>query len=283
MSKTFDSKIQKRVQAFVEHMLQYTIRLARLNAELKPIEGAASGFILNREGSQYLMSAGHVFRSGGDWGIETDVVVSGETVVIPVSSIQLISRITLDSSEGAVDAFQALLATSEVIELAEIQKYCSDPSASPEPLDIAWTELSIAKLRETLSADDRLKDVTWSLPAYTGPVDVEPSSSEPYGFAAYSRVEFHQDISRLLREEAYEVGMQFVGIDPKHDLYKFKLARNHQGDAYYKGSSGAPIADPTGKIVAIVVCGSEADNIIYGFPINRIGNLLNLERAPEKV
>ena len=71
--------------------------------------------------------------------------------------------------------------------------------------------------------------------------------------------------------------MDFEGTDEKYDPYRFKLARNHQGHKYYCGSSGSPIADLSGKIVAIVVCGSAVDNAILGFPLRRIEYLLHLE------
>ena len=62
--------------------------------------------------------------------------------------------------------------------------------------------------------------------------------------------------------------MTFEGIDNR-GLYRFALARKHQGDAFYKGCSGSPIAAPDGTIVALVQGGAEMANEIYGVPLAR--------------
>jgi hypothetical protein len=70
--------------------------------------------------------------------------------------------------------------------------------------------------------------------------------------------------------------MQYDQLASSDLMYYFQLARKHQGNEYYCGSSGAPIADSEGKIVAVVLGGSEKTNTIYGFPLARIASLLEL-------
>ena len=118
-----------------------------------------------------------------------------------------------------------------------------------------------------------LDDLRIELPAYQGPIHDEPKGNRAYAFASWSRTEFHPAKQTLIRDSACEAGMRYVGND-SNGLYKFELSRKHQGHDYYKGSSGAPIADEEGKIVSIVLKGDEDDNIIYGFPISSLAEII---------
>jgi len=78
----------------------------------------------------------------------------------------------------------------------------------------------------------------------------------------------------LERRPAYEIGMEFSGEHPSEAAYVFKLARPHQGHDYYEGASGAPIADPTGKIVSVVLGGNPDANVIYGAKLANYAGLI---------
>jgi hypothetical protein len=69
--------------------------------------------------------------------------------------------------------------------------------------------------------------------------------------------------------------MTFEGTR-RSGAYEFRLARKHQGHKYYKGASGAPIADEEGRIVALVLRGDPVRNLIIGAPIARYEGLLPL-------
>ena len=63
--------------------------------------------------------------------------------------------------------------------------------------------------------------------------------------------------------------MRYSETDADTGLYKFELARKHQGHSYYKGASGAPIADPEGRIISMLVCGDEDEVFLYGVPLRK--------------
>ena len=77
--------------------------------------------------------------------------------------------------------------------------------------------------------------------------------NEAYGFAVINNYEFTRDINGLILPTycCVEVGMELV--EQTERLNIFKLARPHQGDEYYQGASGAPIADPEGQITSILI------------------------------
>ncbi len=256
-------------------MKRTTARLVRVTSEGK-FEGIASGFIVKSREKYFLVSAGHAFWSGARWLLETNYSTSSETLLIHLGSSQLISAIELSDLEKLLST-EALADEPTELRLPALNEDCYESKVG-EAMDIAWTEINLDALRAELAKDGRLEDSTLDLDVYTGPVDAEPSPTELYGFASCSRVqvEEHLHVRRLGREVACELGMEYDGLDARYDLYRFKLSRTHQGHEYYHGSSGSPIADPSGLIVAIVVCGSKTENVIFGFPLKRIARLLHL-------
>jgi hypothetical protein len=63
-----------------------------------------------------------------------------------------------------------------------------------------------------------------------------------------------------------ELNMRYVGIDPKNELYRFEPV-NFRGHDFYEGASGAPIADPTGLIVSMLVGGDKDGRFLWGVPL----------------
>jgi hypothetical protein len=278
MSKPSPDSESEIAQLFLEHMCLYTLRLVKLTENYLP-NGAASGFILEENNSYFLLSAGHSFWKEGAWGIETDVITDEGVLIIPVPPLQLLSKLTLKSGANVTEALQAKLAQLESIDVKDIAKpYLDSTGFSIHPLDVAWAKLDFSELDELALKHPALANERLSLPIYRGPINTKPSRRSLYGFAALKPIELehHGDLIILDRDIRYEYGMQYIGTDRKYDLYKFLLARSHQGDEYYHGVSGAPIADLTGKIVAIVVSGSEDDNLIYGLPLRRVSRFLGL-------
>ena len=83
---------------------------------------------------------------------------------------------------------------------------------------------------------------------------------ELYAFIGMSRDEADPFLRAVFREPAYEFGMTLSqSPDASHEA-RLSLAREHQGHRFYRGSSGAPVCDPTGAIYGIVAGGSESSN-----------------------
>lgn len=62
--------------------------------------------------------------------------------------------------------------------------------------------------------------------------------------------------------------VSFPGRGYAEDAYRFGLARRHQGDEYYDGACGAPIAGRDGQIVSIVIGGNRDRDCLYGLPLS---------------
>jgi hypothetical protein len=233
---------QSAEQAFLDHMIALTVRVVQNAATFEKNGSIGSGVLLQRPAGIVLLTAGHNFDRPGAWTLECTVHVSGKTVTLPIPAPQRLLDIDLATGET-------------------------------RRLDVAWSWLDLEGYRRTLRELGLRQKAQFTL--YRGPIDGEPVADSPYGFASYSRVRLDANLSQLDVAPAFEIEMEYRGMD-EHGLHEFALARPHQGDDYYCGASGAPIADETGRIVSILVSGLQAENVLFGFPLSRIAPLIDL-------
>ena len=139
--------------------------------------------------------------------------------------------------------------------------------------DIAWAFLDFDRNALQTEPDARFA----SLPIYKGPLDGTPKDGELYAFAAVNRDEHHRSIGAVRREVSWEACMTLAGLDPVE--VRFSLARQHQGDAYYFGASGSPIADRTGAAVAVLVGAGRGPNELRAASLSRfVATMTAIER-----
>ena len=230
-------------QAFVEHMLRYTVRLVRNPTTLEAESGIGSGVLLDRPAGLVLVTAGHNFDRPGLWTLETRIEVAEQTLMLSIPNPQRLAQVDLETGESS-------------------------------DLDVAWARLNL----EVLRGAPELKGKTLALDVYRGPIDGTPSADHYYGFASYSQAELHSNLNRLVRDAAWELGMTYEGTT-ETGLHEFRLSGPHKGHKYYEGASGAPIADETGQIVSILVSGVKENDVLYGFPIHRVAELIDATAA----
>lgn len=254
LSDSSKKEIEQGAQNFVECMLMTTMRLVQVESEdsYEPVR-PASGFLFMRDEKCYLITAGHVFDSG-KWVLETRETKDHKCLQIKIPSPTRLLSLETDG--------------------------CEDPKL----LDIAWAEIDSFEIADS----DQERSFTDSsvLPIYLGPLEEEPTFNEAYGFASWSRTEYHKAIDKLIREAAYEVGMEYDGMKTlslsgesyyDQEVHRFSLNDEHQGHSYYEGASGSPIANAEGKIVSVLIGGSEENDVLYGFPIQKICSLIGIQ------
>jgi hypothetical protein len=247
-------EVQENIRAHLAHLLGYVVNLVRgkRGRPLTEPAGLASGFVVKKDDRYFLLSAGHAVNKH-QWYWEMNVDLSDQRccLCLPVGPFTLLKRFSLSEDGSSVTA--------------------------KRKIDVGWCELDIKKLTKQFTADPRLTGKTLEIPAYHGPLDERPvANAELYSFAAWNRgLLIPVGVLLLERSPSFEVGMRFVR-ENKHGKYVFKLGRSHQGHAYYKGASGAPIATPDGKIISMVLGGSSKRNEIYGLPLADYGSLLAL-------
>jgi hypothetical protein len=223
-----DKAEMEAIQKFINHMLQYTSNIIYQDQNGGQPKRFRSGMVIRRNNRYFMLTAAHQLV-GGVWAVETNVTLDDkrQVLVIPLRGIQ-----------------------------------------QPDPnCDAALCELDLEALLRQAEKDPHLSGKKPQVQFYCGPLDHIPKPGEAYGFAAWNQCIYLKDLSILERNATYEVGMTFNGMDRATGLYEFKLAGKHKGhDAYY-GASGAPIAEPDGKIVSIVLEGNVERDVILGLPL----------------
>jgi hypothetical protein len=246
-----EDEIKARIQAALEHCRKLTVQLLRLSANIEDT-GIASGFFIPVDGVPYLISAGHALEKNG-WTIETSFTIEDKnlTACIPVGGAWLIKRLTT-----------------------------TNPKL--QDMDIAWAKVDFDSFQKAVSADKRLKGKNFEYLIYQGPLDELPDAKDPHLYAASNRATLITALGKtyMERDFSYEYEMDFKG-EREDGLYVFSVPK-HKGHKYYKGASGSPIIEPSGKVRAILVSGCETKNELYGYPLKGVVNLIKVGIDVEK-
>jgi hypothetical protein len=240
-----EDKIKTRIQAALEHCRKLTLQLVRLSNEREVI-AVASGFFISVEGSTYLISAGHALETNG-WAIETTFTIEdqGLTACIPIGGAWIMKR---------------LITTSPKL----------------QDMDISWAKVNLDSFQKTVSEDKRLKGKSFEYMIYQGTLEDIPDPKDPHLYAASNRVLLFPAPGKMCleREFSYEFEMEYKGTR-EDGLFVFSIPK-HKGHSYYKGASGSPIIEPSGKVLAILVQGCEAKNELYGYPLKGVVNFIKV-------
>lgn len=240
-----DEEIKTRIHAALEHCRKLTLQLVRLSSDRQVI-GVASGFFIPVDGSIYLISAGHALEKNG-WAIETSFIVENEglTACIPIGGPWILKRLTTTS-----------------------QKL--------QDVDIAWAKINLESFQNAVSGDKRLKGKNFEYMIYQGPLEESPNATDPHLYAASNRVTLFPAPGKMCleRDYSYEFEMEYKGTR-QDGLYVFSIPK-HKGHDYYRGASGSPIIEPSGKILAVLVQGCESKNELYGYPLKGIVGFIKI-------
>lgn len=238
------------IEALQRQLLLLTCRLVCLGSDYT-IQKLASGFIVSRSGGLFLLSAGHVFDNGR-WCLETDIEFEGtnETLTIPLNNVISFKTLSLDTMK------------SENIELS-----------------LAWLDKALLE-QEAQKIALRLSGRPIEFTIYQGPLDDEPILGKAeYSYASWNSKEkalYTPSMNSLDREATGETGMTYDGRTTE-GWYRFSLAGAHKGHEYYRGASGSPITDTTGKVVSLLLGGHQPTNALYGLPIKDYLYLLDVQ------
>jgi hypothetical protein len=176
---------------------------------------------------------------------------------------------------GNRDVSEFLSQTLPPIQFVTALTITDNALSQPTNVDFAWGHFDIDTLRQKIDAESRLKEKNFTLPIYRGRIDCQPDAQHGYGFASRSQMTFLSTSRGLLREPVCEIAMLFDGYDDQ-GLCRFKLEGKHKGHKAYKGSSGSPIADDEGNIVALVQGGDSKEEVIFGVPLHRYANVIEI-------
>lgn len=246
--------IEENIRLLLDQLRRATVRLVDFQPGDKLPRRMMSGFVMRREGRCFVVTAAHSVGSGR-WWLELDAQRRGAPagILVPFSAHWILTaEITLPGEERKVD--------------------------------LAWAEVDLARLQADAAKDPELDSGSVQFVEYRGPLGERPEVEEPYAFCALNQQvagPLRSGNYWLERRPAFEVGMEYTGDHSRDAAYVFKLARPHKGHDYYKGASGAPIADSTGKIISVVLSGDPRENSIFGAKLADYADLIGVDLSGE--
>lgn len=235
-------KATKNINKLSSLLRSVTLPLVTISGDFEFPRKMASGFIVPIGDRNYIISAAHAIASG-EWFIEWDAAKDKQT---PAVLIPLRSTFSLQAGARITGS------------------------------DLAWAEVDFSAVIGQIDGDEQLNGKTLFFPGlYRGPMTSRADSKGVYTYLAPNLgLGFdHRIMPRLERSESFECGMEFVRED-EVGLYRFRLYGKHKGDPYYEGASGAPIADASGAIVAVLVAGDESSGELLGVPLYKYSHLI---------
>jgi hypothetical protein len=150
-------------------------------------------------------------------------------------------------------------------------------STSVEDIDFSYVEVpgTLQPWRqEILSATD-IRD---EIPVTVHQLDfqVKPSADRRYGFcgAVMASLEKHSSDTFLVASLKVYEGLSYLRSED--DYYVFKLPMRHPGHEYFRGTSGAPMIDDEGRVVALVCSGSIDTDEIRAISVARYRTPLDI-------
>lgn len=131
-------------------------------------------------------------------------------------------------------------------------------------IDYAYSELPLELIKKSIKPS-----MSFEFNIYKNPF-VNAVKDEAYGFAVRNNYEFVKMGNTLVLPTylCYELFMELEKQD-EHINY-FKPSRPIQEHEYYKGASGSPISDPTGRICSILIGRTEPLEFLRAFRLDNI-------------
>jgi hypothetical protein len=234
-------------------------------SDMEP-QGFGSGCIIQYKGRRFLLSVAHV--------TDVDGLATCIETGLPATDLQ-----TPLYSVGSMCYFDTYTVPQNIKEL-EIKKFEDLDINFDETLDITFCELK---------EEFPILQPEWDFGAYKidrGPkvyLNFDdaglPDRDKLHGLCGRVRHDF-QGI-RMISKPTLKLDLEFVGTYGRFHLFKTPEEISDADD--YRGCSGAPILDETGKLVGLAQSVIEGSNSIFAFSIDECKKLLDLAIETELV
>lgn len=152
-------------------------------------------------------------------------------------------------------------------------------------VDFAYRHLKFIPCKRTYTDQILMKEIKENRIQLIDDLNTEPSADEEYGFAGYVMPKLFPKESMpdgkfvgIESTNVYHHGLKFVGY--KDNFIVFKLPEEQMPHSYFKGTSGAPILDSKGNLVALVVQGDNNEyrtDKIFGLNLKKQQIILDIQ------
>ena len=240
------------INEFLKRMFELTVYVVGCDDGGRPLQTWGSGLLWERGDTLTLLTVAHNFKGGKPKRLDARFHGPGGSLLIEIPQPGWMATAQLNANAGTIDAAR--------------------------DVDFAWVNYNLPSLQAKIDVNPHGVE-TKPFPALRTPPTRYPNRSRPYGFAAAIASAYDPRTIELHTRQAYEACMAYDGDEATGEYagcYRFKLARQHQGHEYYRGSSGAPIADEEGHPVALVAGGNAVENVIFATPLQPFVRYLDL-------
>jgi hypothetical protein len=234
----FDSDFQRAI--FVSSVLLKEIGPDKLPKRL------GSGCLIDYEGKRILLTVSHTTKNQGKWCMELRYEPGKGTSLYSLGAMNFLAKGSLAST-------------------------------SLEDIDFSYVEVPASlqpKRQEILSAIE----IGEEIPVTVHRLDfhVKPSADSRYGFcgAVMPSLEKHPSDTLLVAELKIYEGLSYLRNED--DYYVFKLPMPHPGHEHFHGTSGAPVIDDEGRVVALVCSGCVETDEIFAISVARYRSVLDI-------
>ncbi|MCL7931353.1 hypothetical protein [Halomonas llamarensis] len=214
-----------------------SVQLVRLNEKSLPA-GIASGCLIDYLGRRILLTVSHATGDQGNWAIQQKYVPGRGTCNYQLGAMNFLAKATL-----------------------------SNPTL--EDVDFSYVEVpsSFIAYRQEIEASDNSVKSEKPINVHSPSLLDEPDNSEEFGFCGMVMPSAENHFGQVYFGGEIRVYDQLRFLRTEDDYHFFKLPFSHPGHDHFKGCSGAPIMDRSGRLVALVCGGCQHTSEVWGISV----------------
>lgn len=244
----------------VNFIVKATQHIVAVDKEIEP-DSIGSGCIIQYRDRLFLISVAHV---ADEKGIQACIVTGqppkdGKTPLYSVGAMTFIDEFkikNLDELKKDKDLTKIDLEKIETLDITFVEL--------KEPIDILQNEINFGEPFPIVTAGQKII-------LDNPPMNHVPHADEEYAFAG--RIRGHLKENQLVSTEKFVPMLAYGGEEGRY--YKFALPHIITDVKDYKGTSGAPIFDSQGNLVALVAHCFKGEPFIYGFKASVLKQFLD--------
>lgn len=223
-------------QDFEKLLFLSSVQLNQLNDQKIPI-GFASGVLVEYHDQHLLLTVSHATGNSKNWAIQTKYVPEKGTENYQLGAMNFLTKISLP----------ALTIKDVDFSYVRVPKSIVGYRQEIEPPNIVKSEIPITIHQSNL--------------------DDMPTLGDNYGFCGMIMPTHENHFGQFYVGGELRVYSGLSYLRTEEDYHIFKLPFKHPGHEHFRGCSGAPILDESGKIVGLVCHGDEKADEIYAISL----------------